>query len=482
MTGFTFEGDVYVDIDECATGAHVCQPSAVCVNKHMGTDGQKYSCDCEEGTMPDILYNRHELARTAGVIITCKDINECEIGADRCHIQAHCLDTAYDHSDGCDMDSDVDCTPGYDCECNTGYEADPNGSHADSRDKGPVCVDIDECTVGTHNCNEHAKCHNNEGSFTCSCKKGWTGTAYGPGSCTDYDECANGLQAISSFARGRGKKNQRLENSADPSGVCPNWSSCTNLSMLDDVEENGYQCVCSAGYTASATDPETNIVTECSDIDECADETDSCDANATCSNNAGGYDCTCNAGYSQSGLGHTGECHNIDECTVPSHNCDENATCGDTIGSFECQCNAGYNGDGAEGTCADIDECNDGTHTCDENATCTNNDGGFTCACNAGWNTGGNGQEGTCHNVNECSEAVNSHTCGANSKCVDNDGSYDCQCLPSFHMAEGECVDDDECANNSNDCHESRSACTNEAKTYTMESISDVAQYTMSRR
>ena len=37
---FTFEGDVCVDIDECATGDHVCQPTAVCVNKHMGTDEQ----------------------------------------------------------------------------------------------------------------------------------------------------------------------------------------------------------------------------------------------------------------------------------------------------------------------------------------------------------------------------------------------------------------------------------------------------------
>ena len=193
MTGFTFEGDVCVDIDECETGDHVCQPSAVCVNQHMGTDGQKYTCDCDPGTMPEILYNRQELARTSGVIITCKDIDECEIGADRCHIKAHCIDTAYDHSDNCLLDTDVDCTPGYDCECNVGYKADPNGEHADSRDKGPVCIDVNECTEtdengnALHNCNEHAKCHNNEGSFTCSCKKGWTGTAYGQGSCTDYE-------------------------------------------------------------------------------------------------------------------------------------------------------------------------------------------------------------------------------------------------------------------------------------------------------
>ena len=111
---------------------------------------------------------------------------------------------------------------------------------------------------------------------------------------------------------------------------------------------------------------------------------------------------------------------------------------------FECQCNAGYIGDGAEGTCVDIDECNDGSHTCDQNATCTNNDGGFYCACNVGWNTGGNGQADTCHNVNECSETVNSHTCDAGSKCFDTQGSYESHCLPSFHMVEDVCIDDDE--------------------------------------
>ena len=242
----------------------------------------------------------------------------------------------------------------------------------------------------------------NEGS-SCSCKKGCSDSAYGPGSCTDYDECANGLQAISAFARGRGKKSQRLENSADPSGVCPNWSSCTNLSMLDDVEENGYQCVCSSGYAPSATDPETNIVTECSDIDECVAKTHNCDSNATCNNNAGGYTCSCNAGFRQTGDGHVGECSNIDECDTlnPANNCNENATCGDTIGSYECQCHAGYRGYGV--TCDDIDEYAERSNDYDVNATCSNTLGGFTCVCTAGWITGGNGHEGTCHNVNECS-------------------------------------------------------------------------------
>ena len=151
---------------------------------------------------------------------------------------------------------------------------------------------------------------------------------------------------------------------------------------------------------------ETDIVTECSDIDECAEETHNCDASATCSNNVGGYD------SSLSGLGHTGECYDIDKCLESSHNCDENAKSGDKIDSCECQCNADFIDDGAEGTCADIDECNDGSHTCDENVTCTNNDEAFTCACNAGWNTSGKGQAGTCHNVNASThtQCINSHT------------------------------------------------------------------------
>ena len=70
----------------------------------------------------------------------------------------------------------------------------------------------------------------------------------------------------------------------------------------------------------------------------------------------------------------------------------------------------------------------------------------------------------------------------SNSNCFDIQGSNECHCLPSFHMVRGACVVDDECTTNNNDCHESRSVCTNEAKTYTMEWVSGVAQYTMSGR
>jgi len=59
MTGFTFEGDVCLDMDECATGDNVCQPTAVCAQQHMGTDEQKYSCDRKER-----YYDRNPLPST----------------------------------------------------------------------------------------------------------------------------------------------------------------------------------------------------------------------------------------------------------------------------------------------------------------------------------------------------------------------------------------------------------------------------------
>lgn len=36
-------------------------------------------------------------------------------------------------------------------------------------------TDIDECIASTHNCHGVAYCYNNDGSFTCECRKGYTG-------------------------------------------------------------------------------------------------------------------------------------------------------------------------------------------------------------------------------------------------------------------------------------------------------------------
>lgn len=38
-----------------------------------------------------------------------------------------------------------------------------------------ICADINECTLGTHNCDANAACINTAGGFTCACNNGYTG-------------------------------------------------------------------------------------------------------------------------------------------------------------------------------------------------------------------------------------------------------------------------------------------------------------------
>ncbi|XP_065193995.1 uncharacterized protein LOC135825193 isoform X2 [Sycon ciliatum] len=50
------------------------------------------------------------------------------------------------------------------CQCKPGFKGD-----------GRVCNDLDECTTGVHECNEHAMCNNTVGSYSCYCQSGYKG-------------------------------------------------------------------------------------------------------------------------------------------------------------------------------------------------------------------------------------------------------------------------------------------------------------------
>ncbi|XP_066290685.1 fibropellin-1-like [Branchiostoma lanceolatum] len=110
------------------------------------------------------------------------DIDECS-GSHNCHQHANCTNTV----------------GSYRCECNSGYTGNgrtctalcrgsttcPHGgicsspNHCTSCDSGyesPDCGNIDECAMDTDNCHAKASCSDTDGSFTCTCSDGYTGS------------------------------------------------------------------------------------------------------------------------------------------------------------------------------------------------------------------------------------------------------------------------------------------------------------------
>ncbi|XP_078600551.1 properdin-like [Branchiostoma floridae x Branchiostoma japonicum] len=111
------------DIDECGTGVHSCHQHATCTN----TVGS-YRCTCNSGYTGD--------GRTCTAL--CWGSTTCPRGG-ICSSPNHCT------------------------SCDTGYES-------------PDCGDIDECTTNMDNCHEDASCTDTDGSFTCTCNDGYTGS------------------------------------------------------------------------------------------------------------------------------------------------------------------------------------------------------------------------------------------------------------------------------------------------------------------
>jgi hypothetical protein len=58
---------------------------------------------------------------------------------------------------------------------------------------GTSCLNINECTLGTHNCLANAVCIDTQGGFSCGCKKaGYSDSNDGSG-CVDTNECSSKL-------------------------------------------------------------------------------------------------------------------------------------------------------------------------------------------------------------------------------------------------------------------------------------------------
>jgi len=401
-SGFSGDGVICQDVDECATSTDNCDTNATCANTFGG-----FTCTCDLGYYGD------------GV--TCTDYDECagEGGGDNCAIHATCTNTP----------------GGFVCECDAGYVG-----------NGLTCTDANEC-VGEgdgNNCDPNAVCTNTPGSFICACLPGFVGDGV---TCTDLNECigegsGNNCTGIAICTNLPGSF-----SCACPPGYSGDGTACTEINEClgegsgNNCDANAtctntpgsFTCTCNAGYGGDGV--------TCTDFDECAGEGsgNNCSPNAECTNTPGSFTCACLPGFSGNGV----TCTDFDECQGQGggNDCDVNATCANTPGSFTCTCNSGYIGDGT--TCTDADECagEGGGNNCSPYAICTNFEGGFQCACPAGF--AGDGV--TCTDFNECAGQNGGNNCNVNATCINTPGSFTCQCNTGWIGNGVTCSDANEC-------------------------------------
>jgi len=409
-SGYSGNGMVCADVDECALETDECDANAACANTQGG-----YLCVCNDGYGGDGR--------------TCGDVDECSAGTHACSANADCSNLVGDYacacrggysgdgfgcadddecmlgSDNCSPNANCTNTPGlFTCACKNGYDGD-----------GLTCNDIDECRNGSDDCDPNEECANTQGSFTCGCEAGFRKN--GAGNCVDVDECA-----------------EQLAN-------CSSNATCTNSS-------GGFSCACRSGYGGDGV--------TCADVNECTAGTHNCSANANCSNTAGSFGCACLGGYTGNGV----TCNDVNECTAGTHNCNPTrATCSNTSGSFSCMCSAGYGGNGV--TCSDVDECAANTDSCDGTPdACVNNAGSFSCVCPTGYSATPDGQGPSgCTDVNECTAGT--HTCSANATCANTTGGFSCTCKTGYTGNGMTCNDVNECTAGTHNCHATLATCSN---------------------
>uniref|UniRef100_A0A0G4GPU7 Uncharacterized protein n=1 Tax=Chromera velia CCMP2878 TaxID=1169474 RepID=A0A0G4GPU7_9ALVE len=141
--GFSGDGVGCTDLNECTLDTDNCASLASCANTHGS-----FSCSCNPGATGD------------GV--NCTDRDECALTTHSCESPGGtCANSQGSFS----------------CTCLSGFG-------------GDTCADIDECSTGANDCHGSATCFNLDGSFTCSCNSGFAGDGV---QCYVLDECSTGM-------------------------------------------------------------------------------------------------------------------------------------------------------------------------------------------------------------------------------------------------------------------------------------------------
>uniref|UniRef100_A0A7N9ATH0 Fibrillin 1 n=1 Tax=Mastacembelus armatus TaxID=205130 RepID=A0A7N9ATH0_9TELE len=373
-------GEGCMDMNECAAKPGICK------NGHCDNTIGSYRCRCNQGfianpTQTECIDNREGFCFTEVLTTLCQmtSSNRNLVTKSEC-----CCDGGRGWGNNCEL-CPLPGTTQYKKMCPLGP-----GYTTDGRD-------IDECRVMGNLC-KNGQCINTLGSYSCTCKPGYTTDISGT-TCVDVDECIQAPKPCNF--------------------ICKNT-------------EGGYLCSCPRGYILQEDGK------SCKDLDECSTKQHNCQF--LCVNTIGGFTCKCPPGFTQ----HHSACIDNNECATDSNLCGSNGVCQNTPGSFNCECQRGFSLDPNGQTCEDMDEC-DGNHRCQHG--CQNLVGGYRCSCPQGYLQ--HYQWNQCVDENEC---LNSQICGGAS-CHNTLGSFRCLCPTGFNYEQtnGGCTDINECST-SNPC------------------------------
>ncbi|XP_056361302.1 LOW QUALITY PROTEIN: hemicentin-2 [Oenanthe melanoleuca] len=242
-------------------------------------------------------------------------------------------------------------------QCPLGFIPDPGQLY---------CIDVDECTEGSHACRYNQICQNAAGSYRCSCPPGYRtlGTGW---PCLDVNECLHFPPPCAFECR-------NLRGSYEC--LCP-----AGKTLLP-----GGQCGLEGGDTASSVPRDTPLRWQGpssrprgrSFYTQLALRRVAKDAGV------GARGPPCPTGY----IRRNGTCSDLDECQTLSQ-CQHE--CRNSLGSYRCLCPTGYRLLSNGKTCHDVDECVEGTMQCGSSQMCFNTRGGARCMdvpCPAGYRRG----------------------------------------------------------------------------------------------